>query len=100
MSLTIIQRHPYCWYGLNPGKPILPKGWRYFERENDWLLAQSPDGEYWFAGETHLCRLRFATEWDVIRTQIRSWFNKWATPFEEGDIYSDARETIEIASLV
>lgn len=95
----LIRKVPWAWYGPNPDRLPLPQGWQYLERPGQWLLAQSPDGEYWFAGETHLCRLKFASEWDVLKSQVRSWFNRWIRQFEEGDIYADTSHVIAISSL-
>lgn len=96
MSVSVfIKKVGFASYGVSP-KPALPKGWSYFERPGQWRLGQSPDGEYWFAGETLLCRLKFASEWDVLKSQVRSWFNHWIKPFEEGDIYADTSQIIEL----
>lgn len=98
MSITI-KKVPWAWYGPNPNRLPLPEGWHYIEKPGYWLLAQSPDGNYWFAGETHICRLKFASEWDVLKSQVHSWFNRWITPFNKGDIYADTRNVMEIKSL-
>lgn len=95
MSLTILGKGiGYLWFGLMPVKPRLPDGWEYYEDANDWLLAKSPDGKWWFVGTDEAARCKWAGVWDKIRTLPN--LLKGEHPFRIGTQYSDSRERITL----
>ena len=63
-------------HGLPDNMPLLPLGYRYINRHNEWLIAEADNGRRYFVGEGMLYRQGFC--------------------MFTGAYYIDERETIEL----
>lgn len=85
--MTTLISSSCVWFGHCPRKPLLPEGFKYREREGEWLLAER-GGESFFVEWSEdsdfvwLIPRRVATWWDQLRTWGR---------LKRGMIFADDR---------